>query len=77
VEVWIKNLSGSPVIFDVVIEDVTHNEVMFWEPHPTRPMADRDDDENEEIDMYSWKIPFSHSGTMRSTCALNPVYQSA
>jgi hypothetical protein len=69
-EVWTKNLSDKPVIFDVVIEDVTHNEVVFWETHPTGPMADRDDDGNEEIDTYSWKIPFGHSGTMRSTLAL-------
>jgi hypothetical protein len=61
-EVWIKNLSDNPVIFDVVIEDVTHNEVVFWETHLTRPMADRDDDGNGEIDMYSWKNPVQSLG---------------
>ncbi|WP_251342094.1 hypothetical protein [Haloplanus halophilus] len=61
-EVWIKNLGDSPVVFDVVIEDVTDNEVVFWETHPTRPMADRDDDGNEEIDMHSWKNPVQSPG---------------
>lgn len=61
-EVWVKNLGDSPVVFDVVIEDVTDNEVVFWETHLTRPMADRDDDGNEEIDMHSWENPVQSPG---------------
>ena len=61
-EVWVKNLGDSPVVFDVVIEDVTDNEVVFWETHPTRPMADRDNDGNEEIDMHSWNNPVQSPG---------------
>jgi hypothetical protein len=61
-EVWVKNLGDSPVVFDVVIEDVTDNEVVFWETHPTRPMADRDDDGDEEIDIHSWETPVQSPG---------------
>jgi hypothetical protein len=61
-EVWVKNLGDSPAVFDVVIEDVTDNEVVFWETHPTRPMADRDEDGDEEIDIYSWENPVQSPG---------------
>jgi hypothetical protein len=61
-DVWVKNLGDSPVVFDVVMEDVTDNEVVFWETHPTRPMADRDDDGNEEIDIHSWENPVQSPG---------------
>jgi hypothetical protein len=74
-EVWIKNLGESPVVFDVVIEDVPDNEVVFWETRSTRPMADRDDDGNRKSTCTRGKVPFGHPGTMRSTLALRRLTQ--
>jgi len=60
--VWVKNLGDSHIVFDVVIEDVTDDEVVFWETYKTHPMSDRDDDGTEEIDMHSWENPVQSPG---------------
>lgn len=61
-DLWVKNLGDSPVVSDVVIRDVTHDGVVFWDPRRTRPMADRDDDGTEEIDVHSWEAPVQSPG---------------
>jgi hypothetical protein len=61
-DVVVKNLGDSPTVFDVVVEDAERDEIVFWGSYTARPLADWDDDGNDEIDMHSWNTPVRSPG---------------
>jgi hypothetical protein len=61
-EIRLKNLDDHSRVFDVVVLDAEHDEVVFWRTYAARAMVDRDGDGNEEIDATVWEDPVSSTG---------------